>query len=194
MNRFGLIAGGACLVAAGLLAGCQPKKEAAAAPTFNVTLPVKEVMGHDIDVGAQKFWCASGDIVTASGTKSRAPTTEAGWEDAISGATILAEGGNLLMLPGRARDSGDWMKFASRLNAVAMEGRAAAEAHDVDKVFMKGGEIYEVCTACHSKYLLPFIDPKTGEPIKGSPLDTGKKEAEPAVPPAPDFHCPEFKD
>jgi hypothetical protein len=195
MHRSGLIAASAvCLAAASLLVACQPKKEAVAGPSFNVTLPVKEVMGHDIDVGAQKFWCASGDIVTAKGTLSRAPTTEAGWEDAVSGATILAEGGNLLMLPGRARDNGDWMKLAKRLNAAAMEGRAAAEAHDVDKVFATGGEIYQVCTDCHAKYLLPFIDTKTGEPLKGSPLDSGKKEAEPAVPPAPDFHCPEFKD
>lgn len=180
--------------AACMLASCTPPKKAEEAPKFNTSLPVKEVMGHDLDVGAQKFWCASGDVVTAKGTESRAPTTEKGWEDAVSGATIVAEAGNLLMLPERARDNGDWMKFAKRLNAEAMAGRAAAEAHDVDKVFEAGGRIYQVCTDCHAKYLLPFIDTKTGEPIKGSPLDSGKKEEEPAVPPAPDYKCPKFED
>lgn len=190
-NRVLLITAAAAVC---LLVGCTPPKKVEEGAKFNTTLPVKEVMGHDIDVGAQKFWCASGDVVSAKGTISRAPTTEKGWEDAVSGATILAEGGNLLMLPERARDNGDWMKFAARLNAEAMVGRAAAEAHDVDKVFESGGKIYQVCTDCHAKYLLPFIDVKTGEPIKGSPLDSGKKEAEPAVPPAPDYKCPVFED
>ena len=188
MRKLALLA----VAAACVLAGCQKKTEEGA--KFNVTLPVKEVMGHNVDVGAQKFWCASGDVVTDKGTMSRAPTSEAGWEDAISGATILAEGGNLLMLPDRARDNGDWMKLAARLNKEAMIGRAAAEDHDVDKVFEAGGRIYQVCTDCHSKYLLPFIDVKTGEPIKGSPLDSGKKEEEPAVPPPPDFKCPVIED
>src|SRR5436190_24091632 len=191
MKRYPLLIAAA---AACLLVGCQPAKKAEEGPKFNVSLPVKEVMGHDIDVGAQKFWCASGDIVTDKGTVSRAPTSEAGWEDAVSGATILAEGGNLLMLPDRARDNGDWMKFAARLNAEAMIGRAGAEAHDVDKVFESGARIYQVCTDCHQKYLLPFIDTKTGEPVKGSPLDSGKKEEEPAVPPPPNYVCPKFED
>src|SRR3954465_9210975 len=102
------VAGVACL-----LVGCQ-KKEVEGAK-FDTSLPVKEVMGHDLDVGAQKFWCASGDVVTDKGTMSRAPTSEAGWEDAVSGATIVAEAGNLLQLPDRARDQGDWMKLAQRL-------------------------------------------------------------------------------
>ena len=192
MTKIGLLAAAAALA----LVACTPAKKPAAegGAHFDTSLPVKEVMGHDLDVGAQKFWCASGDVVTEKGTMSRAPTSEAGWEDAISGATIIAESGNLLQLPDRARDNGDWMKFAQRLTKVALEGRVAAENHDVDTVFAKGGEMYQVCTDCHAKYLLPFIDTKTGEPIAGSPLDSGKKEAEPAVPPPPDFHCPEIKD
>jgi hypothetical protein len=191
MTKIGLLAAAAALA----LVACSPaKKDEAKGPPFNTSLPVKEVMGHNIDVGAQKFWCASGDVVTDKGTLSRAPTTEAGWEDAVSGATILAEGGNLLMLPDRARDNGDWMKFAKQLTDISLEGRIAAENHDVDTVFSTGGRIYEVCTACHEKYLLPFIDTKTGEPIAGSPLASGKKEEEPAVPPPPDYKCPTFED
>jgi hypothetical protein len=192
MKRLSLLAA----VAAVALAACTPAKkpEAAGGAKFDTSLSVKEVMGHNVDVGAQKFWCASGDVVTDKGTMSRAPTTEAGWEDAVSGATILVESGNLLQLPDRARDNGDWMKFAQQLTKIAMEGRVAAENHDVDTVFSTGGRIYEVCTACHEKYLLPFIDTKTGEPIAGSPLDSGVKEPEPAVPPPPDYKCPTFED
>src|SRR5689334_15386099 len=89
MTKIGLLAAAAALA----LVACTPAKKPGAeagGAKFDTSLPVKEVMGHDLDVGAQKFWCASGDVVTDKGTMSRAPTSEAGWEDAVSGATIVA--------------------------------------------------------------------------------------------------------
>ncbi|MCR5872821.1 hypothetical protein LRS10_00610 [Phenylobacterium sp. J426] len=38
----------------------------------------------------------------------------------------------------------------------ALEAKAAAEAKDRQKVFDTGGRLYEVCVACHEKYV---IDP-----------------------------------
>ena len=86
----------------------------------------------------------------------------------------VAEAGNLLMLPGRARDNGDWMKFAAALHKAGVDAQQATEDRDDKRMFETGGEIYEVCTQCHQKYLLPFLGPD-GEPIKGGPLDTGAK-------------------
>lgn len=151
MTRSLFLAAGACL----LLAACGPKK--AEAP-YNVTLPLDEVMGHVVDPAAWAFWGASGYIDTAEGTINRAPTTDEGWEHAANAAATVAEAGNLLMLPGRARDNGDWMKYAKQLYEAGMRGREAADAHDEKATFDTGGEIYEACTACHEKYLLPFLD------------------------------------
>jgi hypothetical protein len=171
MNRLGLLAA----VAALALAACTPAKKAEVA--YNVDVPVKDIMGHLVDPAAQTFWKYSGDIITAEGSTSRVPKPDdvEGWENAMTGAVGLIEAGNTLQMPGRARDQGDWIKFAKQLQAQGFLARAAVEAKDGQKMFDVGGTAYEVCLACHEKYLLPFLDSKTGEPKPGGPLDTVKK-------------------
>jgi hypothetical protein len=173
MKRLGLLAAAAALA----LVACTPAKKPEAQASFNVDVPVKDVMGHQIDPSAQTFWRYSGEVDTAQGTTSRVPKPddEEGWENAMTGAVGVIEGANVLMLPGRARDQGDWIKFAKQLQDQGFLARASVEAKDGQKMFDVGGTMYEVCLACHEKYLLPFLDPKTGEPLAGSPLDTKKK-------------------
>jgi len=72
--------------------------------------------------------------------------------------TTVAEAGNLMMLPGRAPDEGDWMKFAKAMTDQALLARAAVQAKNGDKMFETGAALYDTCTACHQKYLLPFLD------------------------------------
>ena len=190
MKRFQFLAASACVL---LVVGCTQQKEA----PYNTKLEVKEVMGHVIDFGAQAFWHSAGFIDTAEGTRSLTPSTEEGWLTAQSGAATVAEGANLLMLPDRARDNGDWIKFARQLSERSLEGMAAADAGEAawraieaakaaggstkeaeaqlvtaeTAMFDKGGQMYEVCTTCHEKYLLPFLDEegemKTKAPLKG---------------------------
>jgi hypothetical protein len=151
-------------------------------------MPLKEVMGHAVDYAAWTYWDRTGWIDSASGTVSRAPknpasipddpttladdvereTAEKAWIDTESGAIQLIEISNVLRLPGYVRveekdDNGDWLKFAERLGDAAHEAQEAAEAKDVDRMFVAGGKVFDVCTDCHAKYLLPHIDPKTGE-------------------------------
>lgn len=141
---------------------------------YNTSLQVKEIMGHVIDPASSDYWHASGFHIEVDKTTNLRPTTEEGWLKAESGAIQVAEAGNLLMLPGRARDNGDWMKFAKALNKAGMDALEATEARDDQRMFDTGGEIYQVCESCHQKYLLPFLGPD-GEPLKGGPLDTGAK-------------------
>lgn len=181
MKRVLFAAASACLF---LVAGCSADK----GPPYRTGLELKEVMGHVIDFGAQTFWHSAGFIDTAEGTRSLTPTTEEGWITAASGAATVAEGANILMLPDRQRDQGDWLKFAGQLADVSLEGMAAATAGETawlaiqeakktgastaaeeknlveaeTKMFDTGGRMYEVCTACHEKYLLPFVD-ESGE-------------------------------
>ena len=54
------------------------------------------------------------------------PTTEADWENVEHGAITLAEASNLLLMPGRLKDVGDWRRFTHALNAGARAAERAA--------------------------------------------------------------------
>jgi hypothetical protein len=140
----------ACL---GLLVACSAEQAPPAPP---LALTVKELMERVIDPTADLFWESSGTIITAAGETSRAPTTDAGWQAAVNAAATLVEAGNLLMLPGRARDDKEWMQFARQLQGSAAAGMKAAQTKDEKAVFDTGGEIFLACRGCHMKYLLGY--------------------------------------
>ena len=164
MSRSWQWASGACLVAACVVVSCAPNKPAAPPPPYNVSLDVKEVMGHVVDPAAWAVWHSSGEVTTATGTQSLVPTTDEGWLAAESGAAAIAEAGNILMLPGRAQDQGDWMKYARQLTEAGIAAKAAAEAKDGQRMFTTGAAIYQVCTDCHAKYVIPFVPKDTSWP------------------------------
>jgi hypothetical protein len=171
----------ACSVAA--LAACTSEQAPAPSPPpYNVDFPMTEVMGHVIDPAAQVLWRSAGEITTEQGVQSLTPTTEEGWAAADNAMTTVAEAGNLLMLPGRARDNGDWMKLSKRLTDAALEAKAAVLDEDSKAMFDTGGKLYEVCTACHEQYLLPFLGPdglptKLGPDGKPNPLYREEQKA-----------------
>lgn len=142
------------LVAVALLAACSP---AAPPPTLpQPVFSVKDLMGHVVDPSADAFWESSGTIVTAEGEKSRAPTTQEGWDNAAHAAATLAEAGAMLQLPGRARDDGEWQRLSRELTSTSLEGMKAAQAKNEAAVFDTGGRIYVVCRSCHLKYIPGF--------------------------------------
>ena len=153
------------MFAAALLAACSKPPPP---PPYNLSLDMKEVMGHVVDPGSWAVWRASGTDDTAAGERSLTPTTEEGWLAAESGAAEVAEAGNLLMLPGRARDHGPWMKFAGQMTTEALAAKAAAERHDAAKMFETGAALYQVCTNCHAAYVMPFL-PKDERKMPGLP-------------------------
>ena len=149
------------------LAGCSKPK--VKQPDYDLSLDMKEMMGHVIDPGAWAFWHASGESVTKTGTQSLAPTTEEGWEAAESGAAQVAEAGNLLLIPGYQRDDTDWPRFAHQLIKAGLDGKAAAEAKDPQRMFTTGAAIYQVCTACHARYVIPGARAAEDEREKTTP-------------------------
>ena len=68
------------------------------------------------------------------------------------GAVTLAESGNLLMLRGRARDQGDWMKDAKLLVDVGNAAYKAAQAKDAAALAALAGALDASCTTCHKQY------------------------------------------
>ena len=149
-----LIGCAACLAAA-----CSKPVEKTA---FDTTLPTQQVMKHIIDPAAVSLWGRAGTMDTDKGTVSLAPQTEADWAAAEHEATIVAEAGNLLLLPGRVPNftgvGADWEKFAHALTREALAVKAATAARDNDRMFKAGGDLYQVCTDCHAKYYIPYLN------------------------------------
>ena len=92
---------------------------------------------------------ASDAVFRASGDT---PTGEKGWADARNQALVLAEGGNLLMLGGRARDNAAWMKMSRALVDTAATAASAADKKDADALAGAGDVITATCEACHQPY------------------------------------------
>jgi len=115
----------------------------AQAPTFQ---PVGTV--HQIMLGIVK---PTSDIIFAIPGKK--PATDADWATVQNAALTLAEAGNLLMLPGRAKDNGEWVKDAKALVSAGSDAFKAANAKDAKALEDIGDKIEDTCEACHGKYL-----------------------------------------
>lgn len=135
----------------------EPTPVATAAPSgpeYLVVADVKQTMNWILDPSSDVIWGAVGTIITQEGQKELVPETDEQWTAIRDAAAMVAESGNLLLMPGRARDQGDWAKHAHDLTKAAQAAIAAAEAKDKDSLFTAGGDIYLVCTACHEQYAL----------------------------------------
>jgi hypothetical protein len=136
------------VVLAGLaLAGCAPER-----PTYEAVADVKQLMATVVEPAADVYWDAVGAIDDLEGSHEFAPTTDAQWEAVRNAAVVMAESGNLLLVPGRARQGRLWTDLARAMIARGREALAAAEARDPAAVFKAGGEVYLVCSQCHAAY------------------------------------------
>jgi hypothetical protein len=91
------------------------------------------------------------------------PKDDQEWAAVRRSAVTLAESGNLLMLRGRARDQGDWMKDAKLLVAAGNAAYKAAQAKDGNALAALAGALDASCTTCHKQYR-PNVFPKDGGP------------------------------
>jgi hypothetical protein len=138
------------VVAVGMAVGCGGPQP----PPFKPVLDTKAFMEQILDPSTDVIWGSAGQIITSAGTEDLRPTTEEGWLNVRNHAAIVAESGNLLMMVPRARDGDEWMRISQALVDVGVQAIRAAEAKDADRLFQVGGDIYNVCTNCHSKYII----------------------------------------
>ena len=89
----------------------------AQAPGFQ---PVGTV--HQLMVG---LVAPASDVIFA--VPNHAPQSDKEWVPVQNAALTLAEVGNLLMIPGRAKDNGDWMKYAKRADRRRFVGVQSGE-------------------------------------------------------------------
>lgn len=90
------------------------------------------------------------------------PKDDKEWAVVRRGAATLAESGNMLMLRGRARDQGDWMKDAKLLVDAGNAAYKAAQAKDGDALASLAPALDASCTACHKQYR-PNVFPREGD-------------------------------
>jgi hypothetical protein len=134
------------------LGGCASQQQAAAPPFAPVTstlVLMESVIAH----AAEVYWNSVQVTVDEDGVTESYPENDEEWEFVWAAALTIAESGNLLMMAPRAVDDGAWMEFAKALTVAGAEAAAAAEAHDVDRVFAAGEQVYNVCTGCHTRYI-----------------------------------------
>jgi hypothetical protein len=80
------------------------------------------------------------------------PKTDAQWNALANQALTLAESGNLLLMPGRARDDGAWVVDSKMMLDAGFGAYKAAKAHDLDGVKAVNDQLYQSCVACHQQY------------------------------------------
>jgi hypothetical protein len=140
-------------IGAAAFAGC-----GAAPPPFKPVADNKLLMQAVIDPSADAVWDSVKTIITAQGVEEIRPRTEAEWAAVRNSAVTLAESGNLLMMPPRARDGGEWMQRAQELVAASEAAMRAADAKNADRLFTVGGDIYDACSHCHQKYMEAIVN------------------------------------
>ncbi|MGH9559334.1 MAG: hypothetical protein ACRD30_08835 [Bryobacteraceae bacterium] len=80
------------------------------------------------------------------------PKTQVEWNALADQALMLAESGNLLMMPGRARDQGNWITNARMLVEAGGAAYKAAQAKDMAGVLAVNDKLYAACVTCHRQY------------------------------------------
>ena len=111
-------------------------------------------MSSVIEPAAEVYWDAVGTVIDKNGTVEIEPKTDEEWTAVRNSAYVVAEAGNLLMMNGRAKDEGDWMRLSQALMDVGQRAIKAAESKNKAAVFDAGAEVYDACVACHAKYRL----------------------------------------
>ena len=124
----------------------------ASPPPFKPVASVKQLMESTVHPSAEVLFDSVGTIISLSGVEEIAPKNDEEWAHVQHSALTLAEAGNLLMIPGRAKQDSDWAGLAQALVDVGMVAHKAAQAKNPEALFEAGGQIYEVCQRCHSRY------------------------------------------
>ena len=136
-----------CFLLAGLAVTSATAEQQRTAPArqspFRLLATVKQVMTA-ITIPASEV---------IFGAAARESNTDAEWAAIVSNALVLAESGNLLMLPGRNKDNGEWTKQSQDMIAAASTTLKAAQGKNVNALMEASDRIYGTCEGCHDKYM-----------------------------------------
>jgi len=88
------------------------------------------------------------------------PRDDKEWMALQRSAVLLGESGNVLMMPGRARDQGQWMTDARMLVDAGSAAYRAARAKDLNALTALEAPINASCVSCHKQYR-PNVHPRS---------------------------------
>jgi hypothetical protein len=131
-------------------AGCSREEP----PPFKVIATLHEVMEGSVAPPAEVIWDSVSTIVDEKGIHEHFPQNDVEWEIVEHAAIALAETSNLMIMEGRAKDTGDWRKYSLQLAETSMQAAEAARAKNTEQILETGEKIYDVCTACHRQYIV----------------------------------------
>lgn len=80
------------------------------------------------------------------------PKNDNDWEALGRQGLLVAESGNLLMMPGRARDQGKWIDDARLMVQAGAAAFKAARAKDLQAVLALNSQLEASCVTCHQDY------------------------------------------
>jgi hypothetical protein len=165
VTRFGLPALLAASLAAcggqdGAATNVQGSGAAAPAPAtpYKPVASVVDLMRGTITLSAEVYWGSVSVVVDAEGVHENQPETDLEWIEVWSAALTLAESGNLMMMPPRAPDQGEWIRISTDLVDVGQRAAEIAQNRDFEGMLAVGEEIYNVCVECHRLYVPTLPD------------------------------------
>lgn len=128
--------------AIGLLSFLIAGAAVAQAPSFQPVGTMYQLMVHMIFPASDAVFYIERD----------APKTEVQWNAFRMQALTLAESANLLMMPTRARDQGEWIKDSKMMLEAGAAAYQAALDKDIQGVLATTDKLTESCIACHQTY------------------------------------------
>lgn len=132
--------------------------EAPAATPYKPVATVLDLMRSSVTLSAETYWESVSVVVDFDGVHENMPETDLEWIEVWAAAMTLAESGNLLMMPPRAPDQGDWIRISTDLVDVGLRAAQIAQARDFEGMLDVGEDIYNVCVECHRLYVPQMPD------------------------------------
>lgn len=113
---------------------------------------MKEIMNGMITPASDSVFAAVSTTVSKEGTVEKSPSNDAEWQTLANQAAMLVEAGNLMLVDGRMKDKGEWVKLSQAFIDASKVALDAARAHKKDGVYASGEAIDMSCDRCHEKY------------------------------------------
>ena len=82
-----------------------------------------QFMTEYLEPASDVIWGLRGPSLPKKEKSDLQPTTDEGWLNVVHAATVVAEGGNLMMMPGLANGESDWNEYAQGLTRAALLGQ-----------------------------------------------------------------------
>lgn len=147
-----LFISGIGFVIAGARSARQAAPAEAAAPVATPVASLKQIMNGITEPNALAVYNSVGTIIGSEGVKEIAPQNDEEWAAVGNSAAALIESGNLMLMPGRVVDNGDWVKMTNAFIEASKAALKAADEKSTDGILSSGATINETCDTCHERY------------------------------------------